>query len=103
MVDQLLNQTIHKELTKVEHPTISAKLLDLGMLKNGKVTPDGRETFTPVLPFASIPDNIRENLINPLSSASQSAGGEISGVNLDLMNEEDRQLFLKVEQENWRG
>jgi len=100
---ELLNQTIHEALAKVEHPTISVTLLDLGMLKNVKVTPDGKVTFTLFLPFPSIPDNIRDYLINSLASAAQSAGGEISGANLDLMSGEDRQLFLVKEQENWRG
>ncbi len=100
---KLLNQTIHEALAKVEHPTISATLLDLGMLKNVKVTPDRKVTFTLVLPFPSIPGNIRDYLINSLASAAQSAGGDISGSNLDLMSVEDRQLFLVKEQENWRG
>lgn len=103
MDDQLSNQTIHEALGKVEHPAISATLLDLGMLKNVTVTPNREVTFTLVLPFQNIPDNIRDYLINALGSAAQSAGGELSGVNLDLMNDEDRQHFLKVEQENWRG
>ncbi len=103
MHDQLLNQNIHEALEKVEHPSISATLLDLGMLKNVTVTPGGKATFTLVLPFPNIPDNVRDYLINALGIAAQSAGGELTGVNLDLMNEEESQLFLKVEQENWRG
>ena len=100
---ELLNQTIHEALAKVEHPSISATLIELGMLKNVTVTPDGKVTFTLVLPFPSIPDNIRDYLINSLASAAQSAGGEISGANLDLMSDEERQEFLVKEQENWRG
>jgi len=103
MVNRLLNQDIHQALGKVEHPAISATLQDLGMLKNVTVTTDGKVTFTLVLPFPNIPDNIRDYLINALATAAQSAGGEISGVNLNLMNEEDSQLFLKKEQENWRN
>jgi len=103
MDDQLLNQNIHEALEKVEHPSISATLLDLGMLKNVTVAPGGKATFTLVLPFPNIPDNVRDYLINALGIAAQSAGGELTGVNLDLMNEEESQLFLKVEQENWRG
>jgi len=103
MDDQLINQHIREALAKVEHPSISATLIELGMLKNGTVTPDGKVTFTLVLPFPSIPDNIRDYLINSLASAAQSAGGKISGANLDLMSDEERQEFLVKEQENWRG
>ena len=103
MDDQLLNQAIHEALGKVEHPSISATLIALGMLNNITVTPDAKVTFTLVLPFPNIPNNIRDYLIDALGAAAQSAGGELSGVNLDLMNEDERQLFLKVEQENWRG
>jgi len=56
-----------------------------------------------VLPFPSIPDNVRDYMVNSLAAAAQSAGGELAKVNLAVMNEAERQNFLTKEQQNWRG
>lgn len=78
-------------------------LLDLGILKNPEITRDGKVAITLVLPFLNIPDNIRYYFVNSLAAAAQTAGGELTEVNLVIMNEEERQNFLIKEQQNWRG
>lgn len=78
-------------------------LLDLGILKNPEITRDGKVAITLVLPFLNIPDNIRYYFVNSLAAAAQTAGGELTEVNLAIMNEEERQNFLIKEQQNWRG
>ncbi len=78
-------------------------LLDLGILKNPEITRDGKVAITLVLPLLNIPDNIRYYFVNSLAAAAQTAGGELTEVNLAIMNEEERQNFLIKEQQNWRG
>ncbi len=95
--------TVQEAISKVEHPAIATTLLNLGMLKDITVTPDGKAALTLVLPLPNIPDNIRDFLIKSLESATQSGGGELSAVTLGLMDEEERQKFLSKEQLYWRG
>ncbi len=97
-----LNRII-ESLEKVEHPSISATLLDLGMLRDMKVTSEGKVSFTIVLPFPNIPENVKNFIINSLASAAQTAGGELEKADLTIMNDEERQNFLSIEQQNWRG
>ncbi len=97
------NINIQEAIGKVEHPAIATTLLDLGMLKDITVTPDGKVALTLVLPLPNIPDNIRDFLIKNLGAAARSSGGELSSVKLALMDEEERQSFLAKEQLYWRG
>jgi len=94
---------IQEAIGKVEHPAIATTLLDLGMLKDITVTPDGKVTLTLFLPLPNIPDNVRGFLIKSIESAAQSTGGELSTVKLALMDEEERQNFLMKEQLYWKG
>ena len=103
MTDKNISKKIIESLEKVEHPSISATLLDLGMLRDVKVTPEGKVSFTIVLPFPNIPENVRNYLINSLTNAAQTAGGELEKADLAIMSEEERQNFLLIEQQNWRG
>ena len=82
---------------------VAATLLDLGILRNPEVTRDGKVAITLVLPFLNIPDNIRYYFVNSLAAAAQTAGGELTEVNLAIMNQEERQIFLIKEQQYWRG
>ena len=97
------SQNIIELLEKVEHPAIATTLLYLGMLRDIEVTSDGKVAITMVLPFPNIPDNVRDLMVNSLAAAAQSASGELTKVNLALMNEEERQNFLTIEHQYWRG
>ena len=97
------NTIVQEAIGKVEHPAIATTLLDLGMLKDITVSPDGKIALALVLPLSNIPENIRDFLIKSLESAAQSAGGELDTVKLALMNEEERQNFLTKEKLYWRG
>jgi len=90
-------------LKKVEHPSISATLFDLGMLRNIEVSPEGKVSLTMVLPFPNIPENVRGIMIAGLAKAAKDAGGELEKVDMAIMNDEERQNFLAIEQQNWRG
>jgi metal-sulfur cluster biosynthetic enzyme len=103
MNDSHKNQAILAAIERVEHPAISTTLVDLGIIRNVEVAPDGRVTLTLVLSFQNIPDNIRDYMVNSLAAAAQSAGGELTEVKLTVMNEADLQNFLVKEQQHWRG
>ena len=97
------SQKIIEALEKVEHPAIATTLLTLGMLRNIELTSDEKVVLTMVLPFPSIPANVRDYMINSLTSAARSAGGELIKVNMAVMNDEERQKFLTIEQQYWKG
>ncbi len=103
MSDNNANQNIIDALESVEHPAIAASLLNLGILRNLAVVDDQKATLTLALPFPNIPDNVRDHMVNSLAAAAQSGGGQLVEVNLALMNDEERQTFLSIEQQNWRG
>ncbi|MEA1976878.1 MAG: iron-sulfur cluster assembly protein [Chloroflexota bacterium] len=103
MHEKPINQNVMEALEKVEHPAIATTLLDLGMLREVVVSPKGQTNLTLVLPFPSIPENVRNYMVNSLSAAVGSAGGELVKANVALMNEVERQDFLAKEQQNWRG
>ncbi len=103
MHENPINQNVIEALEKVEHPAIAMTLLDLGILRNPEVIPDGKVTLTLVLPFPNVPDNVCNHFVNSMAAAEQSAGGKLTKVNLAIMNEEERKNFLTKEQQNWRG
>lgn len=102
MTDGNTRQNIIDALESVEHPAIASTLLDLGMLRDLEVTDDQKATLTLALPFPTVPDNVRDFMVNSLAAAAQSSGGQLAEVNLALMNDEERQNFLAIEQQNWR-
>ena len=103
MSDISSSQNIIEVLEKVEHPAIATTLLDLGMLRDLELATDGKVSLTLVLPFPSVPTNVRDHLISSLALAAKSAGGELTEVDLALMGEDEVQTFLTKEQQNWRG
>ncbi len=94
---------IMEAINNVEHPAIATSLVDLGMVRDVEYQPEDQGvTLTLALPVLSIPENVRDYMVNSLYLAIQDAGGELKGVNLAQMTDEDRQMFLQLEQENWR-
>ena len=94
---------ILEAVNSVEHPAIAASLVDLGMVRDIEFqAEDQGVTLTLALPVLNIPENVRDYMVNSLYLAIQDAGGELKGVNLALMTDEGRQMFLQMEQENWR-
>lgn len=102
MSDSHNNQNILAAIGRVEHPAIATTLLDLGIVSETRVSPDGKVTLTLALPFATVPDNIRDYMVSSLAAAAQSAGGELAEVKLMIMNAEDIQTVLVKEQQHWR-
>lgn len=94
---------IMEAINNVEHPAIAASLVDLGMVRDVEYQPEDQSvTLTLVLPFANILEHVRDYMVNSLYLAIQGAGGELVSVSLAQMTDEERQVFLQMEQENWR-
>jgi len=90
-------------INHVEHPAIAATLTELGMLKDIEISEAGEVSLSLLLPFPQIPENVQNYMINSLAEAAQSAGGELNQVNLSVMNPTEKQNFLRIETQNWRG
>jgi len=76
-------------------------LVDLGMVRDILVEEDG-VTLTLVVPFAGIPESVRNYLVNSLYQAVVGQGSTIKRVYLAEMNELERQAFFEKEHAYWR-
>jgi metal-sulfur cluster biosynthetic enzyme len=101
MVTNISLQDVQEAIGKVTHPAISRTLVDLGMIKD--VGLHGSEArLTLVLPILSIPVPVKDYLVNSLREEVTALGVQLE-VEIAQMNEEERQAFLAMEQENWKG
>jgi metal-sulfur cluster biosynthetic enzyme len=86
-------------LSQVEHPAIRYSLIKLGMVTDVKLI-GNKVSLVFAFPFPNIP--IADMLI-------QSIALPVKQMNLDLeyttrvMNDQERQLFLQLETEAWKG
>ena len=104
MIENVTENTIHEAIQHVEHPAIASSLVDLGMIRDVVYNnEDNTVSLTLVLPVLTIPQNVRDYMVNSLHQALKSVDVELTGVNLVQMTEEERQVFLELEQQNWRG
>lgn len=86
-------------IKNVKHPAIDFTLLDLGIVK--QVSTDKDIIYvTFAFPFPDIP--IADTLIQSVSRALQKLKGEVR-VDMVLMTEEEKQRFLRMEEEGWQG
>ena len=98
-----MQEKIVEAINKVEHPEIAMSLVDLGMVKNVDVNDEGHVTMSLVIPFMGIPDVIKNYMANSLVQAVRGAGGEVDEIRVEVMTDEERQMFFQREQTNWRG
>jgi len=99
MPENISQEQIRKQLARVKHPAIDRSLVELGIVKN--ITFNGNKTeVTMALPFPNIP--ILGDLADSLREPVEKSGGEFE-VKLTQMNEEERQAFLAMEEESWKG
>lgn len=98
-----LIKNLTEAIDQVEHPSIAATLTKLGMLKDIEISEGGNVSLTLLLPFPQIPENIQNYMINSLAAAAKTAGGELQQVKLAVMNAAEKQIFLMIETQNWRG
>ena len=92
---------VQEAIGKVTHPAISRTLVDLGMIKD--VGLHGSEArLTLVLPILNIPASVKDYLVNSLREAVAALGVQLE-VEITEMNDKERQAFLAMEQESWKG
>ncbi len=104
MIENVTENSIHLAIQQVEHPAIASSLVDLGMIRDIVYTcEDKTVSLSLVLPVLNIPQNVRDYMVNSLYQALKSVDVELTEVNLAQMTEEERQVFLALEQQNWRG
>jgi len=101
MVTNISLQDIQEAIGKVTHPAISRSLVDLGMIKNVSLH-DNEARLTLVLPVLNIPAPVKDYLVNSLREAVAALGVQLE-VEIAQMNDEERQAFLAMEQESWKG
>jgi len=101
MARNISEEDIHQAIGQVMHPEVNRSLVELGMVKDIALK-DNEVTLTLVLPFLGIPVSIKHYLINSLSQAVMKLGAKIE-IEVAEMNQEERQAFLAMERESWRG
>ena len=83
------------------HPEINRPLASSGMMKD--VVFNGNQiTHTIALPYLGIPASIKDYLITSLRWALGKLGGQLQ-VEIAEINEEERQAFLAMAQEDRKG
>jgi ATP-binding protein involved in chromosome partitioning len=101
MVNNISLQNVQEAIGKVTHPAISRTLVDLGMVKDIRL--HGKEArLTLFLPVLSIPVPVKDYLTNSLREAVAALDVRLE-VEIAQMNDEERQAFLAMEQESWKG
>jgi len=101
MVNNISLQNVQEVIGKVTHPAISRTLVDLGMIKD--VSLHGTEArLMLVLPILNIPAPVKDYLVNSLREAVAALDVRLE-VEIAQMNDEERQAFLAMEQESWKG
>ena len=104
MNENVTENSIHLAIQQVEHPAIASSLVDLGMIRDIVYTcEDKTVSLSLVLPVLNIPQNVHDYMVNSLYQALKSVDIELTEVNVAQMTEEERQVFLALEQQNWRG
>ena len=99
MANHVSEEEIRRAVGQVKHPAIDRTLVDLGILKD--VTVKGSNvTIAMALPFAGIP--IKDQLVASVREPIEKLGAEVE-VEITVMSEKERQAFLAMEQESWRG
>lgn len=101
MSDELTVETVEDAIADVTHPEINATLVDLGMVDDIHLE-DGDVTIDVAIPMAGIPDAIKQMLAQRLAAPLESMDAEVT-IQFVLMDEETREQFFQMEEENWSG
>jgi ATP-binding protein involved in chromosome partitioning len=94
-------EDVRQAVGEVMHPAISRTLVELGMVKDITLE-HGKVTLSLALPILGIPTSIKDYLVNRLRQAVVGLGLEAE-IRVTEMNQEERQAFLAMEQESWKG
>ena len=101
MTENISAEDVHYAIGQVMHPAISNTLVELGMVKDAAL--NGSEvTLTLMLPFLGIPAVIKDYLVDSLREAVAKLGANVQ-ISVAEMNQEEKQAFLAMEEEGWKG
>lgn len=100
MANHFSEQYIRNEIGKVMHPTINCSLVELGIVKNIEVK-TGRVIITMALPFAEVPDSIKNYLEDSLREAIEEVETAVD-IQTEIMNKAELKKFLALEKEHWK-
>ena len=91
---------VEQALSKVVHPEIDYRLVDLGMIKD-VVCEEDKVGLTLKLPFLEIP--IKEDLIQSINGALADLDKAIQvDINVEQMSQEEREKFMSMAKEGWK-
>jgi len=99
MAKNISEKDILNLLDKVKHPAINCTLRELGIIKDISIK-DNKVLITMALPFPNIP--IVDQLVSSIKEPIEKLGVEVE-VKQTVMNQEELQVFLKMEEEGWTG
>jgi metal-sulfur cluster biosynthetic enzyme len=101
MGKEITVETIEAAIDDVTHPEIDATLIDLGMIDAIEIE-DGEAIIEVAIPMAGIPDAIKQMLAQRVAEPIESLDIEAT-IRFVLMDEETRERFFKMEEDNWSG
>jgi metal-sulfur cluster biosynthetic enzyme len=93
-----MEEKILEALNSVKHPAINLSLIDLGILQNVKIE-DNKVKATLAWPFDLVPPAIKQMIASSIENAIKPFGMSFE-YDEKIMNEEEKQRFLKLEHEN---
>ncbi len=92
-------ETVRDALGTVKHPAIDRTLVELGIVKDVSVS-GNKVGIVMAFPFANIP--IGDFLVSSVKEPLEKLGAEVE-VRVTVMDEGERQRFLDLEREGWKG
>jgi len=92
-------EDVLKVLSQVEHPAISYSLIKLGIVTDIKLV-ENKVSLVFAFPFPNIP--IANQLIQSIEEPVSQMGLEFE-YTARVMNNQERQQFLQLETEAWKG
>ena len=101
MANNFSKEYIRSEIGNVMHPTINCSLVELGVVKNIEIKP-GRVIITLALPFAEVPDSIKNYLEDSLREAIEEVETAVE-IQTEIMSKEELKKFLVLEKEKGKS
>ena len=89
-------------INNVDHPEIANTFDELGMIDDISFNEETKViSLTLNLPMLSIPDTVKNMILNSIAAAIKDKGSKLS-VSFAVMNEEQRQHFFSLSKKNWK-
>lgn len=101
MSNEIPVETIENAIEDVRHPEVDATLVDLGMVDDIAIE-DSEAIIDVAIPMTGIPDAIKQMLAQRLAAPLESLDVDLS-VQFVLMDQETRERFFEMEEDNWSG